>query len=325
MGQQQQPLDLEFRTLVDRWLVTGQKCELSGVGSEIAVKLLVAQKGNNNEGEDPMQRKWIAMLLLKFFESNPAGQDDDDANELEVGSPARLQQLLALFLPNMARMNREAFIGCLHALLDASPKTTATKIVEYVVQTAESCPSEVETSSPKLLAGIAIASFLSEKAADISKTLLRSLCKLLGSWDIDIEKEFYDNLSVLKELVDEMLTNDVVEDAKALESLRSCYEKLGDVEMEEDVAEEDDDLNEEENDDDQVDQLANAVGQLEIDVGGTENTIIVTANIATPPAAPSLAKPSTKAAATEPLKGSLTAQTEVSSSLRRSRRFRPSN
>lgn len=239
-------MDGTFRDIVFDWMQRKRTPELCTIAYEIAMKQLLTNTVRDSE--------WICCLVIKFFE--PVSDEENEDN-------IRLQQLLALFFPAMVRINRDAVVGCIQSVLQRQRKKAGVaKTVAYLVETAACVGGndEEENSSAELLAAVQIASFLSENAGDVSKTLVRSLCKMLDSWDWDIDKELYEHLSILKELLDELLNNDVIEDQTSLAYLQTCFSRLEDVEMEDQVADdEDSDLEQEE------EELTDAMKNMHLD------------------------------------------------------------
>lgn len=243
-------MDETFRSLLSNWM--HQKGTLvSNVACEIAMKQLQSKAVCDSD--------WICTLVIKFFEQSGVDEDEDNA---------RLQQLLALFFPTMVRVDRDSVIGCVHALLDRNRKLSAVKMVQYIVQTASTAETtntndgaEINnvSSSAELMVAVQIASFLSESSSDVTKTLVRSLCKMMDGWEWDIERELYEHLSVLKELLDELLNNDVIEDKTSLAHLQTCFARLEDVEMEDQV---EDDVDDDETVDDDITQ---GMGKLNLE------------------------------------------------------------
>ena len=250
---------------------------LRRLAAEMAVKLLLSGKVCDSE--------WLAALVVLFFAAEDVcGSNDSDEDDYidvtEIGSPVRLPQLLAIFFPAVVAQSRElrhAWLASIGPLLERTclggggggkkkkktPKTPGVaKMIDFVVSTAERAMEQEQSkeqlptgkqeegpeSSPGLRAAVQVAIFLSEHAAESDSwntTTLRALCKVIaGVGKIVVEHELYDDLSLLKELLDE-LTEGVVDDEPALQSLAGVMEQLREVEMEEEVEEEEDDDEEE--------------------------------------------------------------------------------
>lgn len=109
-------------------------------------------------------------------------------------------------------------------------------------------------SSPGLLVAVQVATFLSEKAEDLSTANLRALCKFIAGIDLVIDNELWEHLSVLKELLEEL--GNIVDDNKALGFLEQVSELLLDVEMDDEVPEEDEETD--------TESLAEAFGTIGI-------------------------------------------------------------
>lgn len=247
---------------------TGTVC----VAAEISTKLLLTGKVCDSN--------WLARLVLLFFDERMA--DDEEGDVDEVGSPRRLQQLLIVFFSALAvtsKTGRDALMGCISPVLALSlmqsqkkksrKAVPVNKMIDFVVSTvelgrrcsAEKCKHSDDDkepeSSPNLLAAVQVATFLSEKSSDLSTTVLRSLCKLIGAIDLVIDNELWEHLSLLKELLEEL--GNVIDDANCLRSMAQLTELLADVEMEDDVEDEEEDSDHE--------SLADAFGNIEISKG----------------------------------------------------------
>lgn len=313
-------IDAVFRALIEELMEprygTGTVC----VAAEIAAKLLLTGKVCDSN--------WLARLVLIFFDEK---LERDDRDVTEVGSPLRLQQLLSVFFPAFAvasRTGRDALMGSILPLLELvhnfkqlSKKKSrkalpVTKMLDFVISSVEmgrataallqkkkfhqanpetQVDKEVE-SSPRLLAAIQVATFLSEKGSDLSTSYLRALCKIIGEIDLVIDNELWEHLSLLKELLEEL--GNVIDDNNSLGSFVKVTELLAEVEIEDEL----------EDDDSDQESLADALDNIAIS-NGDENEDYAAGR-----------KVGSKVAVNE--RDSMAASVE---SMRRSRRLRPSN
>uniref|UniRef100_A0A7S1D6A9 Uncharacterized protein n=1 Tax=Cyclophora tenuis TaxID=216820 RepID=A0A7S1D6A9_CYCTE len=109
------------------------------------------------------------------------------------------------------------------------------RMIEYVYSTAEvgNDESDVQESvkmsreakpTSALLTCLQLGNFVIDAGDSLSATHLRTLCKLLGGADIDVEYDHPKFLIQLKEIVEEL--ESMVTDRNALESLETMSELL---------------------------------------------------------------------------------------------------
>lgn len=248
------------------------------IAAEIATKCLLSPQWEH------FLHDWLARLVwLYFVPLHNSGGDNEDDDVERVGSPIRLQQVMSTFFPTLCTMSpsgRNALTESIATLLQiaATPKgigdnrrgkkaklPLVTKMLDFVVSMVENgLAAQMQTSSkqpfldsalekdaatseasPCLLAAVQVATFLTENSSNLSTTTQRGLCKWIGNISLaNIEKEQWEHLSLLKNLVEELVGNVVDDDAQCLESLYRVEELLADVEVEEEVVsdiDEDDD------------------------------------------------------------------------------------
>lgn len=299
------PLNGTFESLISEFLTFNQSSDEStlstcNIGAEVAAKLLYSSKS--------CDLQWTARLLYLYFLTSTTDELEEQDEAVELGSTGRLQQLLTVFFPSLARKHRATLMGSIEPLLGLllddsnTNKRQAVKIVDYVVSCVDGAFRPDKVSSATLSASVQVASFLSEHGSELNTTFLRTLCKFIGGIDLDVETELYDDLSLLKEIVEEL--HNVIDDGTSLKYLASTIQLLADVEMEEEVKE-DDDTEEEDHEEE-----GDAVLESDEKEGASPNKDEEN-EASTPMSTPSLAIP--KDTPTVP------------SSVRRSRRLRPSN
>ena len=232
------------------------------VASEVATKLLFSGKVQD--------KHLVAALLVVFFSKNDYNEDDDDVQE--VGSVYRMQQLLSLFFPAYGLKGNlvEAIGPMLSATAIKKRGRKAfpiAKMIEFVYSNAEGIEDKKEgetdkTTSNALLVCLEISTFLVQNNDQLTNTNLRTLCKLLGGADVDIENSSTKTLMELKETVNELGMH--ITDEASLESLETMMELLEDVEAAPHDSEETE--SEDEND------LADAMGAVTLEVDDSEET-----------------------------------------------------
>lgn len=108
---------------------------------------------------------------------------------------------------------------------------------DAAMDTAETVAPAVLESSTSLMASVQIAIFLSKESENLGTTFLRALCKLLGSADLDLEREIPKDLSQLKQLMEDL--DEAISDATCVRALTQLIDVLAPVEvLEEDEDEE---------------------------------------------------------------------------------------
>jgi hypothetical protein len=152
----------------------------------------------------------IAGLLVLFFD--PKFQSATTGNSSDVGSTARMQQWLSLFFPAFclkSKMTRDAVLGAIEDALKRGVSKKGfpvVKVVEYVCEVVTVAAEEVTNDQPTAIGdaedqddsrmalkiAVQVASFIlhvlveEERIGkkDITLTILRRLCKLLGSLEV---------------------------------------------------------------------------------------------------------------------------------------------
>lgn len=217
------------------------------VAAEVACKILIAERVH-----DP---NLLATLIVIFFNQNLEKGDPNEDIE-EVGSTARMQQLLSLFFPTFSmksRRARELLLSSIYPMLQLVTKRKkkaakslhwpVAKMIEFVFATAEEAAngakvdklSKSEASadeeirpSAALRTCLEMGKFLVDCAEEITVSHLRTLCKLLGGADINVESDHLQSLCALKDNIEELET--IVTDSNSLESLETMSELLAECE-----------------------------------------------------------------------------------------------
>ena len=205
----------------------------------------------------------LARLLVRFFDPNKP-IDDDEAELTEPGNPFRMQQLLSLFFPAFTLKSEAgctALLGSIEGALEmslslSSRKTNKrplvfpmAKMVEYVSAVIDDSiavakqgngnvesdgtdqPTEMATISPTtaLVTSLQIARFLTRNESSLSATQLRSLSKLIGSYEVipsDLETP---HIRALKECLEEL--EEILTDNTCMRSIRPVAAALSKVKL----------------------------------------------------------------------------------------------
>lgn len=209
------------------------------VAAEVATKLLFSGKVQN--------KTLLASLLVVFFNKAYDEYDADDQDVQEVGSVYRMQQLLSLFFAAYSMKSQQCksrLVSALHPMLEmvatkqkrkrgATKTWPVSKMIEFVYATVDEEEKEdpaadkPKTSSSALLICLEISSFLGQHNENLTVTNLRTLCKLLGGADVDVETDDTRNLVALREKVSDL--GMLITDEAALESLETMMEVLEEV------------------------------------------------------------------------------------------------
>jgi Nuclear condensing complex subunits, C-term domain len=125
---------------------------------------------------------------------------------------------------------------------------------------------DVVAPSPYLTASLQVARFLSQECSRINVAFRRGLCKSVASMmiSVDISNEPWGDLFCLKQLLEELVENDGIDDGPCRRTLIPVLQVLFDVESDE---------GEENEDDEDVASLSDAFEKVEIDPEGSENII----------------------------------------------------
>ena len=257
-----------------RDMLANENPAVVAIAAEIATKLLFSGKVQDTE--------LVAALLVVFF--NKSYEDyDEDGDVHEVGSVYRMQQLLSIFFPAFT-MKGFKLVPAIGPMLDAAATKKRgrkpfpiAKMIEFVYSTAELGADETVKDKNKVVSEthevegipktnnalsvcLEISNFLIHSSDNLSTTNLRTLCKLLGGADVELDDSCTHDLIQLKEKVNELSM--IITDEAALESLETMVELLEDVQ-------------EEKNNDDvdvEQDELAEAMGSIALE---QENPAIV--------------------------------------------------
>ena len=228
-----------------------ENSSVAAIAAEATAKLLFAGR--------LCESTLIAHLLVLFFDptfQSATGEIDD-----EVGSMARMQQWLSLFFPAyclQSEMTRDAVLGALEDALKigATKKSfPIVKVVEYVCEVVAVAAEEVtneqnagndeakdfDDSHMALKIALQVAPFILHVLLEeerggkklVTLTVLRALCKLLGSLEVDGPAA---NLIQLRDTMDELAM--ILTDPTALRTLNDLTRELAQVQEEDD--EEDD-------------------------------------------------------------------------------------
>jgi condensin complex subunit 3 len=233
--------DLSFVDVVSTML-QNENPSVVAVASEVATKLLFSGKVQDKD--------LLASLLVVFFNKTYDDYEEDDDVQ-EVGSVFRMQQLLSLFFQAYSMKSQDckstlvrAIRPMLELVATKSKKRKGkgtwpiSKMIEFVYSTAEigtegeqkEGEAQTSTSTSALLVCIEISSFLVQHNDNLTNTNLRTLCKLLGGADVDVEatNDTRSSLLDLKEKVNEL--GMLITDEASLESLETMMELLEEVE-----------------------------------------------------------------------------------------------
>mmetsp|Transcript_34184 Transcript_34184/g.38902 ORF Transcript_34184/g.38902 Transcript_34184/m.38902 type:complete len:915 (+) Transcript_34184:101-2845(+) len=224
----------ELQSHVSRLLVH-ENTSVNALAAEVSTKLLLGGQVKNPE--------MIASLLCLYFDKK--FEDAKDKNDIEVGSVYRMDQLLCLFFPAYSMKSQDNKLLLLAAMTPMLAKVTydrpkgsrrtwpIAKLVEYFYSTLQA-GTEQELSH---LICYEIASFLIHAHDKLTNTHLKTLCKLLGGADIDIENCDRKCLLKLKSLLSELSM--LISEPNSLESLETIMEVLEDVPKESEGTNED--------------------------------------------------------------------------------------
>lgn len=262
-----QPCDIEGATVsflqIVREMMQHENPSVIAIAAEIICKLLFSGR--------VCESTLIAQLLVIFFDSSHEDIESDNNDIKEVGSFARLQQLLCLFFPAYcikSEHGQDAMLGSIKCALDLaqakkkSEKKKAAlplvKMIDYVCSVVDvgrevsvsnnaNTPStdkamvdekSMKKSNTALLASIQVAEFLINDGS-LTVTQTRSLCKFLGRQEIDVETGEHSHLRKLKDHMEEL--GMMLTDNTCLRSLTNINEYLVDVKDEDDASVENED------------------------------------------------------------------------------------
>ena len=235
-------------------MIRHHEVSLACVAAEVVCKLLTNGRICDTEGT------WLGQLLVFFFDPRlvaAAEEAEEDDGNTEVGSPIRLQQLLTLFFPLYCMRNERgpgAFPNCVAGALEivstrdsgkkkrGSKSFPILKMVDFVLSiTLESEKMMAESakkngkddptkgSSPQVLIAMQIAKFLAHHSDELGVTNLRALAKILGTTELNRERECKADMKKLVELMED-LGNQIVDEA-SLDHLSCLNELLDDVDL----------------------------------------------------------------------------------------------
>ena len=170
---------------------------------------------------------------------------------------------------------------------------------------------EIE-SSPDLIASVQVAAFLSDHGSTLSVVIRRALSKWISNQStcLDIANEQWEDLARFKEILEELVDNEGIDDSSSRRMLAPVLQKLQNVESDIDDA---DDEEEEEAEDEAVTSLSHATGKINIRTDGNENCNSTTT--------PAITEKLCSGAVTGPSTGS----PSLNRNRRAQRRLRPSN
>lgn len=232
--------------------MTHPELSLACVAAEAACKLLLSGRTSSSA--------WLAQLLVFFFDPRLGGGDDEEDDDeacREVGSLVRLPQILTQFFPLYclrSQLGRNGLVGCVASALelisskDGGKKKRGAKafpiakMVDFVLATAIETEEtlvvaakkggnelKVEGSSSSLLLAIQIGTFLACHHENMGVTMLRALCKILGTAELDLEREKLEDLKVLVELMEDL--GNMLTDETCLNHFASLNEVLDEVDF----------------------------------------------------------------------------------------------
>lgn len=130
----------------------------------------------------------------------------------------------------------------------------------------------ITESTPGLIASVQVASFLSENGSIIGVVNRRALCKWISSQSsyLDFDNELWEDLSRFKEILEELVDNDGIDDSSSRRVLEPVLQLLRNVESDIDDV---DDVEDASDDDDEVTvSLSDAIDKVKISTDGNENS-----------------------------------------------------
>lgn len=238
-------------------MLSQPKKALAIVAAECATKLSFTGKIHDT--------KIIGHLLSMYFDKDleQSGHEGDDVAK-EVGSPARLAQLLTIYFPAYSLSSdiaRATLAASFRPVLDTVLKKMTTKVrgrkattwpvgkmVGYLCQiidqgeveaSEEKSNSEIKKISPVLHAAIAISEFVSDEYDNINVTFLRAITKILSKSYIDVEIENMDALKKLKSNLNQLTLE--ITDTSALRNVEILFEIVDEVQSEDERSEDEED------------------------------------------------------------------------------------
>lgn len=249
-----------------------ENASVAAIAAEATAKLLFAGRLCDSS--------LIAHLIVLYFD--PKCQTPKGATGGEVGSISRMQQWLSLFFPTyclQSKMARDAVLGSLEDALKygcTKKSFPIVKVVEYVCEVVAVAEAEVpsdrsngdnkeanddeEDSHMALKISLQVAPFIlhilveEEKTGkkSISLTVLRGICKLLGSFDVNGPTT---DLIQLRDVMEELAM--MLTDPIALRALHELTRDLAQVQDDEG----DDDETESGNADATTENVMNPLGE----------------------------------------------------------------
>lgn len=233
-------------------LLGSEHSSVAAIAAESTAKLLFAGR--------LYESALVSHLLVLFFDLNTQNASSSESGS-DIGSTTRMQQWLSLFFPAFclqSKLARDCVLGAIESALKsgASRKSfPVVKLVEYVCEVVAVAEEEVAKDQPSgdegeakeededsymaLKIALQVAPFILHVLVEeeqvgkkcITLTLLRGLCKLLGSLEVDGPVS---DLVQLRETMEElamMLTDPT--SLKALNDLTSDLTQVKEEEAEE--------------------------------------------------------------------------------------------
>ena len=229
--------NISVSRLVSNLMVDSDEPAFKCIAAEVASKLLFSGKILNNRW-----LAQLVIIFFDAELTDLADAEEENAEETAVkqpGSAVRLQQLLSIFFPAYcikSQHGSQELVNSVTPMLEiASDKQSRkkksrgsksvpyAKMLGYISETVRAAeesrnsggetkadrdketpsPSDVPQLSSDLSIGMQLAEFLSKKSGDLSVTVLRTLCKILGACSLG-ESEPVQALARLKRFVEEL-------------------------------------------------------------------------------------------------------------------------
>jgi len=218
------------------------------LSSEIAAKILLRTR-------HPSAKEWLPHLIAIFFDARLFDTGNDDGGiATDIGSPARLQQLLSVFFPALCQRTagREALVDSIgNALRVAAAKQRRSwpyaKMVAYLCDTARMAQEEplndnrdkANQVAIDAKAALGIVDFLIDAPVNLPMTVRRALCKILPGMALEEEAEISGNLLNKLRLVVEELEMEL-DDSTCLDCVAQVLSVLPASKIEEEDEDEED-------------------------------------------------------------------------------------
>lgn len=213
-------------------LLRNRNLSVVSVVGETSMRLLL--DGRSNE---PML---LASLLITYFDPRENHRDEVDYCESgKVGSTTRLHQLLSIFFPAYAALNREALTKSLHLALECSANKSLTncsrqtakfptlKMLDYVMAILETDSSgSVRFGDVAILVCVQVARFVASNAP-VSGAQTKAFCNFILQQVMKIETGSEESVYELNEILEDLQM--ITEDESVAESLSQAIQKLADL------------------------------------------------------------------------------------------------